>query len=238
MTARRGGALLGAVLPPGAWGVDAFGDDVDTSGVRVGPLVGDERALVVGRGVRRAAELRTARHCARRALEALGGPSGPVLRAASGAPLWPPGVVGSITHCPGYRAAVVARAEQVPALGVDAERWRALPAAVVDAVVLPCDRAQGAWARWTDPALLACLLFSAKEAVGKAWCGSGGAVVRLRDVAVTVRPGGFDAVLAPVGGGPVGFTGRWVVARGLVVTAAVPRAAAGVPPSADGLRPA
>ncbi len=44
-----------------------------------------------------------------------------------GAPQWPEGVVGSITHCAGYRAAAVALTRDVVSLGVDAEPNEALP---------------------------------------------------------------------------------------------------------------
>ncbi|MFD3676463.1 hypothetical protein [Streptomyces sp. NPDC058613] len=36
-------------------------------------------------------------------------------------PVWPSGIVGSMTHCTGYRAAAVARTGHLVALGVDAE---------------------------------------------------------------------------------------------------------------------
>ncbi len=49
-------------------------------------------------------------------------PPAPILPGQRGAPRWPAGVVGSMTHCAGYRAAVVARADEVTSLGVDAER--------------------------------------------------------------------------------------------------------------------
>lgn len=35
--------------------------------------------------------------------------------------MWPDGVVGSMTHCDGYRAAAVAHAGEVLGVGIDAE---------------------------------------------------------------------------------------------------------------------
>jgi 4'-phosphopantetheinyl transferase EntD len=51
--------------------------------------------------------------------------------------VWPAGVVGSLTHCAGYRAGVVARAAAVPVLGLDAEPARPLPEEVLTVVALP-----------------------------------------------------------------------------------------------------
>ena len=45
-----------------------------------------------------------------------------ILRAADGAPLWPAGVLGSITHTDGYACAVVGPSSRFAAMGVDAER--------------------------------------------------------------------------------------------------------------------
>ena len=59
------------------------------------------------------------RLCARRALQQLGIHGFSLLAAADRQPLWPPQIVGSITHTEGYSAAVVARAAVVCALGVD-----------------------------------------------------------------------------------------------------------------------
>lgn len=68
-------------------------------------------AAVVERAVgERRREFGTVRHCARQALQRIGLPDAiPILPDADGVPGWPSGVVGSMTHCEGYRAAVVAR---------------------------------------------------------------------------------------------------------------------------------
>jgi 4'-phosphopantetheinyl transferase EntD len=50
-----------------------------------------------------------------------------LLPGRSGAPRWPDGVVGSMTHCNGYRATVVAHSGRVRSLGIDAELHAPLP---------------------------------------------------------------------------------------------------------------
>src|SRR5215475_9485627 len=63
-------------------------------------------------------EFASVRHCARRALRRIGLPPAPILPDADGVPRWPTGVVGSMTHCEGYRAAVVARSGRVRGIGI------------------------------------------------------------------------------------------------------------------------
>nr|WP_245651785.1 hypothetical protein [Streptosporangium amethystogenes] len=81
-------------------------------------------------------EFTTARWCARDALGHLGYPPMPVLPGAKGAPVWPPGVVGSITHCAGYRAAAVARSGDVATLGIDAEPNKPLPSGILEVITV------------------------------------------------------------------------------------------------------
>ena len=63
------------------------------------------------------------------ALAGLGLPPGRSCAGARGAPQWPLGVVGSITHCDGYRAAAVARGRDLRTIGLDAEPDEPLPRA-------------------------------------------------------------------------------------------------------------
>jgi len=86
-----------------------------------------EEAVVRTAGPRRRAEFTVGRRCAREALAGLGLPVAPVLAGRAGEPLWPAGVTGSITHCPGYRACAVARAADVAGIGIDAEPDRPRP---------------------------------------------------------------------------------------------------------------
>ena len=98
--------------------------------------------MLVARAVdRRRAEFTTVRTCARIALGRLGLPPAPLLTGSKREPLWPAGVVGSITHCDGYRAAAVARASEVAAIGIDAEPHDPLPDGILDRVTLPAERA-------------------------------------------------------------------------------------------------
>ncbi|WP_411080092.1 4'-phosphopantetheinyl transferase family protein [Streptomyces sp. cmx-18-6] len=136
-----------------------------------GTLFPEEEALVANSVAKRRDDFTTARACARRALARLGLPPVPVLHGKRGMPLWPEGIVGSLTHCDGYRAAALARAADVLSLGIDAEPNAPLPSGVGELVTLPSERARfpapvpgGAGEIHWDR-----LLFSAKESVFKTW---------------------------------------------------------------------
>ena len=81
---------------------------VELRGGEPDPLLPAERAALgqVVDGRRR--DFAAGRHCARRALARLVGSPEPILSGPDREPVWPQGIVGSITHCDGYRAAAVA----------------------------------------------------------------------------------------------------------------------------------
>jgi len=166
------------------------------------------------------------RRCAREAFAVLGRPAVPVLPGERGAPVWPPGLVGSMTHCAGYRAAVVGEAGRIHTVGIDAEPNEPLPAGVLDSIALPEERERLDRLRRVDPGVhWDRLLFSAKESVYKAWFPLTRRWLDFEEATIVIDPVArrFRAELlvrAVWGGRPLtGFAGRFVVARGLVITA-------------------
>lgn len=136
-----------------------------------GTLFPEEEELVARSVPKRRNDFATARACARRAMARLGLEPVAVLHGKRGMPLWPDGVVGSLTHCDGYRAAALAREADVLSLGVDAEPHAPLPDGVGQLVVRPAERE-----RFTGPRAGEAggihwdrVLFSAKESVFKTW---------------------------------------------------------------------
>src|SRR5215207_4316780 len=123
--------MIEAILPGTVASVEAFQDPPD------GRLFPQEEAIIARAVERRRREFTTARMCAHAALTKLGLTPVPILRGERNAPVWPAGVVGSITHCAGYRAAVVAHSSDLTAIGIDAEPNAPLPAGVLDAIALP-----------------------------------------------------------------------------------------------------
>lgn len=144
---------------------------------------------------RRRESFRLGRQAAHRALDALGRDNGPILTGENREPIWPDGVVGSITHAAGRGIALVAPSDRSDGVGIDLEARRPAPE-LTDLV--PRDE-ERSWLDILDieehtDALLA--LFSAKETIYKAFFPRVGAFF------------GFDAAsLIPAQNG---FTGHLV----------------------------
>lgn len=127
---------------------------------------------------------------ARDALAALDHAPVPLLPGEYGAPIWPDGVVGSMTHCAGYRAVVVARAEDVAALGIDAEPHDALPKGVLAAIArLEERRMPAALPTWGGIAWDR-ILFSAKGSVYKAWVPVARRWLYFKEATLVIAPDG------------------------------------------------
>jgi 4'-phosphopantetheinyl transferase EntD len=213
--------MLEEILPPQVVAVEAFGDLLDI-------VLFPEEEAALGRAVdKRRHEFITARACARAALARLGMPTAPIVPGLRGAPQWPAGVVGSMTHCAGYRASAIARAGDMLTLGVDAEPDDKLPPGVLDVIASDDERAGlAALASAAPGPSWDRLLFSAKESVYKAWFPLTRRWLGFEEAAITISPadGTFAARLLVDGpqleGRPLnGFTGRWLARDGFVLTA-------------------
>jgi 4'-phosphopantetheinyl transferase EntD len=213
--------MLAELLPSEVQSTEVFGDGCDD-----GELLPAEKAVVAGASDKRRREFTGVRVCARLALARAGFRPAPILPGPTGAPQWPSGVVGSVTHCDGYRAAAVARDAAFAAIGIDAEPNAPLPAGVLAKVASESEQAAlAALARQTREICWDRMIFSAKEAVYKAWSPATGRWLGFTDAEVDLDPGGmFTArllVTGPlVGGRPlITYHGSWAVGRGVVVTA-------------------
>ena len=212
--------MIEQILPPGVCAVEAFTDLLDA--VRY-----DSEEAAISRAVEaRRREFRTTRACARAALARLGYPPGPIPSGPRGEPQWPDGVVGSMTHCQGYRAAAVANRRDFVTIGIDAEVHAPLPDGILDAIALPAEREQlRRLAAGTARVCWDRLLFSAKESVYKAWFPLARRMLDFHEAEVTIEPAGaFTArLLVPgpvVDGVAIGaFAGRWLARDGIVLTA-------------------
>ena len=158
-------------------------------------LLPQEQQFLARAVPKRVHEFAGGRACARAALAQLGfnGIALPV--GAARAPVWPPGITGSITHTGGFCAAVVATTTRLRALGLDVE--------VADSVkphLWPriCGPEELATLQSTDPQgaiAAATLLFSAKEAFYKCqhfltgqWLGFCDVSISVEADEFTVRP--------------------------------------------------
>ncbi|WP_326574630.1 4'-phosphopantetheinyl transferase superfamily protein [Streptomyces sp. NBC_00481] len=218
------------LLPGAVVVVEAHAHDAAAAveGIELYP---EEEAVVARAVPKRRHEFTLVRACARQAMEKLGVAPRAIVPGERGAPGWPDGLTGSMTHCEGYAAAALVRAADLASLGIDAEPHDALPEGVLTAIALPAEEIRLRRLTADHPSVhWDRLLFSAKESVYKAWFPLTGRWLDFAeaDIEVTVDPGGRSGALR-VGllvPGPVvdgrridAFTGRWTVRRRLVATA-------------------
>ncbi len=164
---------------------------------------------------RRQGEFAAGRACVRAAFRAIGVPPYAVPADGRRAPVWPLGLVGSISHCPGLCVAVVAPRPRRMAVGVDVDTNEGLPFGLENVVATPAER--GAAERLGR--LLPCdplkLLFVIKEAMFKLYFPVAQHFLEFRDMWVRLDPvaGTFDAELveprAPSAFGRRRFAGRF-----------------------------
>jgi 4'-phosphopantetheinyl transferase EntD len=217
--------MIEQLLPDGVVAVEAF---EDLPGEMVFP---GEEDLVANAVEGRRREFVTARRCAREALAELGHAPAAIRSGPKREPRWPAGVVGSITHTAGFRAAAVAPRSIFASIGIDSEQNGPLPNGIEESITVA-----------GEPEMLAALdsafpetqwsrlLFSAKESIYKAWYPLTSRWLGFEDARLTIDPAGtFAARLlidgARTDGGPplTELRGRFVVAHGLIATAvAVP----------------
>jgi 4'-phosphopantetheinyl transferase EntD len=167
---------------------------------------------------RRADEFRAGRACARMAIEGIySGGVDLIPVGTTGAPVWPTGIVGSISHSAGRAAAAVSGDTNVLALGIDIERAQAFDPDLAKLVCRPDDEIAAAGVFGPSVA------FGAKESVFKAWSPLTGAWLEYEKIRVRLsRDGGFDVLVSTADPAPhAHWSGRWQIREGIVRTAAV-----------------
>jgi 4'-phosphopantetheinyl transferase EntD len=201
---------------------------VDVRSERTPDLFSLEQRYICRAIQRRRREFSTARRCARDALASLGVPRQAIGVGPHGEPRWPVGVVGSITHCIGYRGSAVAMASNVVAIGIDAEPNNPLAPDLVATIARPDEIARLHRLASHQPEIQwDRLLFSAKESIYKALFPLIGHRLEFGDANIEIDPGGaFSARLIP----PRPWEemtpthhlqGRWVASDGLLLTSTV-----------------
>jgi 4'-phosphopantetheinyl transferase EntD len=195
-------------------------------GERSVTLFAEEEVALRRVGPKRRRDFITSRYAARTALAHFGLDPAPLPPRSRRGPRWPDGIVGSITHCDEFSAAAVARADRVASLGIDAEPNLPLPPDVLRMIARPDELEMLAE---LDPSAGVCwdrLLFSAKEALYKAWSPLLGTWLGFDDAAVifSASERAFRAhlrtPLSPNASADAETVeGRWGVLRGVIGTA-------------------
>lgn len=131
------------------------------------PLSPAEHDLMRDAVPARQREFAAGRALARRAMASIGYPATSILRGRDRQPLWPTGLVGSITHGAGVCAVLMARSSEIWALGIDIES--AVPAApAVTSAVARFALSDAERDVCAGTGLSVVRVFSVKEAVFKA----------------------------------------------------------------------
>jgi 4'-phosphopantetheinyl transferase EntD len=130
-------------------------------------LFESERLAIGGAIDRRQREFAVARILARQALTELGRPPCALLNGDDRAPIWPEGIVGSITHTREICAVALALRSNVVSVGIDIERDEPLKEELVPAVCRPAETAWLGAQAPGDRGWLGKLVFSVKECAYK-----------------------------------------------------------------------
>ena len=184
------------------------------------PLYPEESLLVSSAVEKRRLEFGRGRTCARAALRRLGVPDAPLLSGAQREPLWPTGVVGSITHTQGLCLAAVGWQRSYAGVGIDVEPAQPLERAIAERVASASEMsALGS----LPPLLAARLVFSAKEAFYKCQFYVTRQFLDFSQVSLELEPQGEFSVQLLVDAGPLtrgtAFRGRWRQGEGFLFSA-------------------
>jgi 4'-phosphopantetheinyl transferase EntD len=225
--------VIERILPSGIVTAESLAPALDVS-AEAQSAPPQERAAIARAVPKRQAEFLGVRNLARQAMGSLGVPgvgSAAILKGERGAPAWPQGVVGSLTHCDGYRGAAVGHAHAVRSIGIDAEPHDVLPEGVLPAVSLAEERSWlGSSEARSAHVHFDRVLFCAKEATYKAWfpltrrwLGFEDARIEF-DIDPSGTAGTFSSTIlidpAALSGPPLTrLDGRWFVSDGLVLAA-------------------
>jgi 4'-phosphopantetheinyl transferase EntD len=193
------------------------------------PLYPEEAAAMAPFAEKRRLEFASGRRCARKALAELGVDGFPLLSGSDRAPIWPSGIVGTITHTDGppggYCGVAVADRHLTCGLGIDAEPRLPLPTELWSRVL---DEREQHEARATvEPGIRARLVFSAKETTYKALYPTFKQFLEFSDVHIEI---GCDEAIflaslvgeaARIAPSHLKLLGRLVIDEELIVTAMV-----------------
>ena len=186
------------------------------------PFAAEAACLSPNAVEKRKREFAAGRAAAHQSMRALGQTPAPIPIGPKRAPLWPDGLVGSITHCSNCALAAVATRATHQGLGIDVEEDTPLSRDLWPAIASPEEQA---WmATQPDPGLAGKVLFSAKEAAYKA------------QYALSQRYFGFDGLTLSFDWANTGFVacfsraqppflagqrlrGRFAIGSGVIITA-------------------
>jgi 4'-phosphopantetheinyl transferase EntD len=147
----------------------------------VDPLWPAELSVAASMGEKRRREFTAGRHCARQALVRLGQEPVALPIGPGRAPVWPPGIIGSISHTDEIAIAAVAYQAELQSLGIDVESADPLEPGLLELVCREEERA-------AQTLLGAKLIFSAKESVYKCLWPLTGVFLEFHAIGIRIDP--------------------------------------------------
>lgn len=181
----------------------------------------EEEALIERAVDKRKREFRKARACARALLQEFGVREFALLAGPQREPVWPEGLVGSVTHTDGLCAVAVASRRRYAGIGIDVEPAEPLSARIAERVCSSDELAVACRGSELDALTLARVLFSAKEAFYKAQFCVTRRFLGFSDVSVELESSGAFSVRVVADVAELtnaSFVGRWASRGGFVLT--------------------
>jgi 4'-phosphopantetheinyl transferase EntD len=132
-----------------------------------GSIYPEEETFIQKAVPKRKQEFIAGRLCVRKALAKIGITLFPVLMGNDRAPVWPPGVVGSISHSEGYCGVAIAQKPNIESIGLDVEYVGQVKRDIWKHF---CNQQELSWINSlpiNDQQKIAALIFSAKECLYK-----------------------------------------------------------------------
>ena len=149
-----------------------------------GRLFPAEEKHICGSASKRQREFIATRTAAREAMRKLGLPPQPVLKGQGGEPLWPAGIVGSLSHTDRVCGCILAPRKRYLSLGLDLEDPRRMEERLFPRILTPEERDTLSILPRPRSLLLATAIFSAKEACIKCFYPVLGTSLRLKEMRV------------------------------------------------------
>lgn len=180
----------------------------------------DEQVAIASAVDRRRHEFIVGRRLARRAMERIDVAPKAIPVGQDREPIWPDGLVGSITHSRELVGVAVGPSGRSRSIGLDFEPVGGVDSAVATRILTEVE--QDRYPFETDPGA-ATVIFSAKEAVYKTTFPLTGRWLGFEDAEIILDPdrGRFEATLRPQADHPMAgqhFQGWWTTALGHVLT--------------------
>lgn len=151
-------------------------------------LFENERTLIANAGDKRKREFISGRVMARKLMAELGRPEQALLNREDRTPIWPEGVIGSISHCDDFCAVAIASTDQVQSLGLDVEPDSPLEDELISELAFGDEIAWIEANGEFDRGRRLRMLFVAKEAAYKCQFPLTGASLEFSDLAVDFAP--------------------------------------------------